>query len=72
MATLYHQVWINASVAKLYEAISTADRIGSWWDKVKRLALQHGLTQGQIRGLLLRYGHDWDLFAAEAIKLREQ
>jgi hypothetical protein len=61
MATLYHQVWINASVAKLYEAISTADRIGSWWDKVKR-----------IRGLLLRYGHDWDLFAAEAIKLREQ
>jgi uncharacterized protein YndB with AHSA1/START domain len=33
MATLYHQVWVNAPTAKLYEAISTEKGIGSWWDK---------------------------------------
>lgn len=31
MATIYHQVWINAPVAKVYEAISTADGLSSWW-----------------------------------------
>jgi uncharacterized protein YndB with AHSA1/START domain len=31
MATLYHQVWINASVAKVYKALATADGLGSWW-----------------------------------------
>jgi uncharacterized protein YndB with AHSA1/START domain len=31
MATLYHQVWINAPVAKVYEAISTAAGLSSWW-----------------------------------------
>ena len=33
MATLYHQVWINASTAKLYEAISTEKGVGGWWDE---------------------------------------
>jgi uncharacterized protein YndB with AHSA1/START domain len=31
MATIHHQVWINAPVAKVYEAISTADGLSSWW-----------------------------------------
>jgi uncharacterized protein YndB with AHSA1/START domain len=33
MATIYHQVWINAPVAKVYEALSTAEGISNWWDK---------------------------------------
>ena len=35
MATLHHQVWMNTPAEKLYEAISTVDGIGSWWDKAK-------------------------------------
>ena len=31
MATLYHQVWINAPVSKLYEALATAEGLGLWW-----------------------------------------
>jgi hypothetical protein len=31
MATLYHQVWINAPTAKVYEALATADGLSSWW-----------------------------------------
>jgi uncharacterized protein YndB with AHSA1/START domain len=31
MATLYHQVWMTAPLAKVYEAISTAEGLGSWW-----------------------------------------
>jgi len=33
MATIYHQVWINAPVAKVYDALSTAEGISNWWDK---------------------------------------
>jgi hypothetical protein len=40
--------------------------------EVKRLALEYGLTQGQIRGLLLKYGYDREKLAVEAVKLREQ
>ena len=39
--------------------------------EVKRLALKYGLTQGQIRGLLVKFGYDREVFAAEAVKLRE-
>ena len=31
MATIDHQVWINASVAKVYKALATADGLGSLW-----------------------------------------
>lgn len=31
MATLHHQVWINAPVAKVYEALATAEGLGRWW-----------------------------------------
>jgi uncharacterized protein YndB with AHSA1/START domain len=33
MTTLYHQVWIDASPAKVYEAISSETGIGCWWDE---------------------------------------
>lgn len=33
MATVYHQVWINAPIAKVYEALSTGEAISNWWDK---------------------------------------
>ena len=33
MATLYHQVQINAPVSRVYEAIAIPDKIGTWWDK---------------------------------------
>ncbi|MEP6878350.1 MAG: SRPBCC domain-containing protein [Nitrosospira sp.] len=42
MATLYHQVWVNASTVKLYEAISTEKGIGSWWDKPRAAELAIG------------------------------
>jgi len=33
MATIYHQVRINAPISIVYEAISQPERIGTWWDK---------------------------------------
>ena len=33
MATLHHQVWIDAPPSRLYEVISTEGGIASWWDK---------------------------------------
>jgi uncharacterized protein YndB with AHSA1/START domain len=31
MATLHHQVWINAPIATVYGALATADGLGNWW-----------------------------------------
>jgi hypothetical protein len=31
VTTLYHQVWIDATAAKVYSAIATADGLGRWW-----------------------------------------
>lgn len=31
MATLYHQVWMNAPAEKLFEALSTAQGLSQWW-----------------------------------------
>lgn len=31
MATLHHQVWIDAPVSKVYGALATADGLGTWW-----------------------------------------
>ncbi|HSB69256.1 MAG TPA: SRPBCC domain-containing protein [Candidatus Methylomirabilis sp.] len=44
MATIYHQVSINAPVAKVYEAISTPDGIGTWWDKQTSTQTDRGLV----------------------------
>ncbi len=44
MATIHHQVWINAQVAKVYEAISTAGGIGTWWEKQTPTQTDRGLV----------------------------
>ena len=31
MATLHHQLWINAPVSKIYAALATAEGLGQWW-----------------------------------------
>ena len=33
MVTLKHQVWIDASVARVYDALSTAKNVSEWWDQ---------------------------------------
>jgi uncharacterized protein YndB with AHSA1/START domain len=33
MATIHHQLVIDAPVARVYAAIATADAISTWWDK---------------------------------------
>lgn len=56
MAVLYHQVWIKASTAKVYEAISTEDGIGRWWDKPRAVESDEGVilqfNPGQEHGVL--------------------
>jgi len=42
VTTLYHQVWINAPTGKVYEAVSTEDGIGSWWDRPRTVASSDG------------------------------
>ncbi len=44
MATLYHQVWINARPAKLYEVISTEKGAGCWWDEPHATEPDSGLV----------------------------
>jgi len=44
MATIYHQLSINAPAAKVYDAISTADGIGTWWDKQTATQTDRGLV----------------------------
>src|SRR5437870_8618958 len=44
MATIYHQVWINAPIAKVYEAISTLEGIVSWWGPHKSTKTDTGLV----------------------------
>ncbi len=43
MATLYHQVWIKTERENLYEAITTQNGIGSWWDKPTVVESDDGL-----------------------------
>jgi uncharacterized protein YndB with AHSA1/START domain len=62
MATLYHQVWISTSPAKLYQAVSTTDGIGSWWDKAKptetkvgaMLEFSPGAPHGTLKARVLK------------------
>lgn len=44
MATIHHQVSVNAPVAKVYEAIATADGISTWWDKQTPVETDRGLV----------------------------
>ena len=31
MVTLYHQLWIDAPLSRIYAGISTAEGLGHWW-----------------------------------------
>jgi uncharacterized protein YndB with AHSA1/START domain len=44
MATIHHLVLINAPVAKVYAAISTADGVSTWWDKQTPIQTDRGLV----------------------------
>jgi len=44
MATVHHRVLIEAPVARVFEAISSADRIGTWWDKQTAVRTDAGLV----------------------------
>lgn len=53
MATLYHQVWINAPRTKVYEALATAEGLSHWWaphtskETAEGLVLAHSPGEGQ-------------------------
>jgi len=36
MATLLHQVWINAPLSKVYDSVATAEGLGTWWRRTHR------------------------------------
>ena len=44
MATIHHQVSINAPVAAVYEAIASPDHIGTWWEKQTVVRTDRGLV----------------------------
>jgi uncharacterized protein YndB with AHSA1/START domain len=44
MTTLYHQVWIDAPVQRVYEALATADGLGRWWAPHTATATEAGLV----------------------------
>jgi uncharacterized protein YndB with AHSA1/START domain len=44
VATIHHELSINAPVAKVYEALSSADQIGTWWDKQTAIQTDRGLV----------------------------
>ena len=44
MATLYHQVWINAPIATLYATVATVEGVESWWGKQTAVQTDDGLV----------------------------
>ena len=44
MATIHHQVSIDAPLARVYEALSSAEQIGTWWDKQTAIQTDRGLV----------------------------
>lgn len=75
MATLYHQVWIDAPVSRVYEALGTADGLGSWWaphtstETEAGLVLAHGAgsEHGEVRMKVLDTAPDkrveWEIIS---------
>jgi uncharacterized protein YndB with AHSA1/START domain len=44
MATIKHEVWINAPIAKVYELLATPEGMSSWWDKQTEVHTSEGLV----------------------------
>lgn len=76
MATIHHQVSIDAPVEKVYLAISTPDGIGTWWDKQtatqtdQGLVLEHnpgpehGIVRMRVVELLPNRRVEWECISA--------
>jgi len=72
VATLYHQVWIAAPAATVYEAVSTEEGLGSWWDKPKAVRSgsdtvlefspgpEHGVLRARILALTPERRVEWE------------
>ena len=68
MATIHHQVSINAPAAQVYRAIATADGISTWWDKQTPtqtdggLVLEHnpGAEHGVVVELVANKRVEWE------------
>jgi uncharacterized protein YndB with AHSA1/START domain len=72
MTTLYHQIWINAPAAKVYEAISTENGIGNWWDKPRTLRSdaatilefnpgpEHGVLKARVIEIVRERRVEWE------------
>ena len=50
MATLHHQVWIDAPVAKVYEGLATAEGLGGWWAPHTATPTEAGLVLAHSPG----------------------
>jgi uncharacterized protein YndB with AHSA1/START domain len=50
MATIYHQVWIDAPVSRVYEAIATAEGLGKWWAPHTSTQTDEGLVLAHSPG----------------------
>ena len=44
MATIWHEVWINASAERVYLALSNAEGVSSWWDEQTAVQTDDGLV----------------------------
>ncbi len=72
MATIHHQLSINAPVTTVYEAIASPEHIGTWWDKqtVTRtdrgvimehhLGAEHGVVQLRVAQLIPNTHIQWE------------
>jgi uncharacterized protein YndB with AHSA1/START domain len=44
MSTIHHQVSIHAAASRVYQAVSTAEGISTWWDKQTPIHSDRGLV----------------------------
>jgi uncharacterized protein YndB with AHSA1/START domain len=75
MATLYHQVWLDAPVSRVYEAVATAEGLSKWWAPhtssrtADGLVLTHspGADHGDVRMKVLETTQDrrveWEIIS---------
>ena len=69
MTALKHEIWIKARATKGYQAISTAEGVGTWWDKQRavetdwHLVLEHdpGPEHGVVKMKVLDLTKDREL-----------
>lgn len=50
MATLYHQLWIDAPARAVYDALATADGLATWWAPHTETETDEGLVLAHSPG----------------------